>query len=190
MANNCLYQMTIKGQKNNVEAFLQTLCADWPDKNITRTGRHQFYRIFSAEETQVDDIGDGNIVAHVVGDCAWSIEHSMCDKSHNGPVHPVNWEGEMPDITIVDLESETETDNVRIEVYAKEPGNGFQEHYVIENGKTVVSETCEYHEYYWDGEEETFDEFKEFFDLPNEITEEDLTEGTYSTGGFDIEWEI
>lgn len=183
MANNCMFQMTIRGTNTNVEDFLKILCAN--NNAFSRPKGKQFYRVFSANKEEVNQNPDGSITAYVIGDCAWSVEHAMVDKKHNNP-NDAN-----TNIEITDIETESGINNLYIEVYSKEPGNQFQEHMIFDKGKTSLIETADYAEYYWNKDSETFEQFIKNNGLSDKITQDDIdADDTLRIGGFNIDWRI
>ena len=81
--------------------------------------------------------------------------------------------------------------HLEIEIFSSEPGEELQEHYIFNNGKTVLSDRVDYIEYCFDefaykGEtyEEKFAAFLEKNKL--QITPDNLNEnGYYCIGGID-----
>lgn len=65
------------------------------------------------------------------GDCAWSIASSMLDGSNEK----------------FNLLDRTRDLGLKLEAYSREPGIGFEEHYRIDRGEMLVSETVDYAEY-------------------------------------------
>lgn len=168
MANNCFYEMKIKGSRESCNKWLQRMKSyDEPS---------HFYRMF---EVYVDDEygTESEYCMQLSGDCAWSLE-SCCRASgySNG----------------IDLFAEnTEELNIVMEAYSTEPGIGFQEHYIYNNGQCEAEECVDYTELYWDKDDfPSFDDFKKEYNLEDDISEDDLDEGEYiHQGGFES-WEF
>lgn len=78
-------------------------------------------RIYSIDVYE-ENLLDGYIKTY--GDCAWSVYSAMID-------YP---------------EFMSAIQNLTVEIYGSEPGGGFQEHYIIENGKFIKDEEASYME--------------------------------------------
>lgn len=166
MANNCYFDMKIKGGKENCFKFFKKM-ESYDEEN-------HFYRI--NPEIYDEGFEDGEYHLCINGDCAWSIE-TCCRASGyaNGK--------DLFEINTHDL-------GLKLEVFSEEPGCDFQEHYVYENGHCLENECVDWHEYFWNSEEQTFEEYKrEMGDyLPDNLTERDFSEEGYCyVGGFG-EW--
>ena len=77
--------------------------------------------------------------------------------------------------------------NVTMEAYSSEPGCAFQEHYIYNHGECLEEECVDYRELYYDTDEySNFEAFKHEYDIPDEVTEDDLDGGgNYCEGGFE-----
>ena len=163
MANNCYFEMKIKGTKANCEA--------WYKKMTSYDESNHLYRIFSAD---IYDEGgtDTNYYMCIAGDCAWSLE-TCCRAS---------WYSEGEDLFAIN----TRDLNIVMEAYSSEPGCAFQEHYIYDHGKCLKEECVDYREVYYDTDEcDDFEAFKREYDIPDDVTEDDLDEGRhYCEGGF------
>lgn len=164
MPNYCEYEMKIVGSEEN--------CRKWHKRMRDYEEPHHFWRIFDStiiDEGEVDD----EYYMVITGDCAWSIE--TCCRS-SGYAH-------------CDLfEVNTEELSIAMEVYSSEPGIGFQEHYLYENGECLISESTDYSEYWLD--DMSLEELKAEYNLPASLTESDFVEGRYCEGGYIWEFEI
>ncbi len=162
MANNCYYEMKIKGLRSD--------CEEWV-RRMKREGKsNDFCRIFSVD-TFEEGTCDGLYYMMLCGDCAWSLD--TCCRASGYPG--------------VDLFSiNTKELNLTMEAYSEECGESFQEHYVYINGECVTDKCVDWKEYYWDKSDyKTFEEYKHDLDLPNYITENLFNEdGYYHEGGF------
>ena len=163
MPNYCFYSMKIKGTKKS--------CEEWLYKMRYYNHNNHFYRIFEADI--IDEGGYENDYYMVIsGNCAWSLE-SCCRGSGYA-------ESDLFAINSKEL-------RIIMEAYSEEPGCCFQEHYVYKKGECEVDECVEWKEIYWDEDEYSFEEWKEKFNIPDEVTEDYLYENYYTTGGFE-EW--
>ena len=165
MPNLCDYSMRIKGTKENVYEFHKRM-EDYELPN-------HLWRIFEADIYNKKDNGDGTISIDVTGSCAWSIE-TCCRAS-----------GYSEGVDLLEVNSREL--NLEIEIWSEESGMCFQEYYLYKNGECLIDDCVEWNEYYYDEYEyESFEEFKEEYALPDDITEDDLEdEYYYHEGGFD-----
>lgn len=191
MANNCFYNMRIKGAEKDVKEFIDILTYKHPDKL-------HFARIFSAEIVQTDS-RDNLYIADICGDCAWSVYSCMC----TGPMS-YYMSHHKADSTLSNISIESKRLHLDIEIYSTEIGMGFAEHYLIKQGNTEIDEEVKYNEYYYDDidpfmtthdapEEEIkrFNEWKKEYNLPKNLTLDDLDEDNcICIGGFDIVYHI
>lgn len=165
MANNCYYEMKIKGARSN--------CEEWVKRMKRKGESNNFYRIFSVDVFEEGNCDDSYYMK-LCGDCAWSLEH--CCRTSGCP------EVDLFCINTKEL-------NLTMEAYSEECGYCFQEHYLYIKGKCVANECVDWFEYYWDKSEyKTFDEYKNDTDLSDDIDESRFDEdGYYYEGGFG-EW--
>lgn len=128
--------------------------------------------MFEADITDEQENSDGSFTIEVSGDCAWSIE-SCCRAS-----------GYSEGVDLLAVNSK-ELDLV-IECFSEESGNRFQEHYLYDHGECRIDACVDWNQYYYDENEyESFEDFKKDYDLPEDLTEDDLDDGGYcSFGGF------
>ena len=162
MANDCYFEMKIKGTRRDCEA--------WVKRMMYSSEPNHFYRVYSADVYDYIVNGDENWQMFICGECAWSL--FAC--SHNNIA-------EDEDLFAVN----TKELNLVMEAYSSEPGVGFQEHYIYDHGECKVSEEVDYAEYYYAEDEfDSFDDFKAEFSLPESLTEDDLDDGVYRVGGY------
>ena len=164
MANNCCFEMKIKGTKANCEAWYKKMTAyDEPN---------HFHRIFSADIYDEDGT-DTEYYMCIVGDCAWSLEPCRRESGYS----------EGTDLFAVN----TQGLNLVMEAYFSEPGCALQEHYIYNRGNCLKDECVDYYEVYYNADEYyDFEAFKREYDIPDEATEDDLDEdGNYCEGGFE-----
>ena len=168
VANNCEYIMKVVGSETSLQKWVEKM-NDYEEKN-------HFFRIFSCEvyEKGVED--NGMYYYKICGDCAWSLESCCRASGYSGGV-------DLFEVNTRDLQ-------LIMEAYSKEVGMEFQEHYIYKYGKCLADECEKYCEYWWDTYEyPTFEEFKHGYNLPEELTEDDLDDDreAYCEGGFG-EW--
>ena len=164
MANNCLYDMRVSGKKKNVVELL---------KMMQREGEFKYDglgRIFSCDivdEVPIEIAEDNDIIeADVCGDCANSISSAM-----------LSGEGARD----ICLESETKRLNLVVEAYSVEPGNGFQEHILIDRGEIIIEECVDYEEHDIQDYESVEDYNKE---NGTDFTEDMVVDEYVHVGGF------
>lgn len=166
MPNLCYYEMKIKGTKEN--------CEQWVRKMESYDEPDHFFRMFSPIECDGEGTDD-DYSMKIWGDCAWSLE-SCCRSGY----------------TNEDLFAKnTKALNLDMEVFSQEEGCEFQEHYIYKKGECICDECVDWEEYYYDTcEFDTFEKFKTEYDLPSDLTEDDLDEGEYyHVGGFE-DWGV
>lgn len=167
MPNYCYYEMKVKGSDDAIEELISMMNYNHPT--------HHFHRVFEAD---VYERGEG--FSLIYGDVAWSINSAMlcllggCESTGK----------EYDFISNVSRRLQLE-----IEIFSSEPGIGFQEHYIFNNGKTVLSDCIDYSEYCFDELNYNGDTYEEKFaafleDNELSITPDDLDEnGNYCIGG-------
>ncbi len=180
MANNCCYSMKIVGHnKQDIDEFISMLQYHHKD------GKY-FARIFEAYVSNIYEENEDRFVASVDGDCAWSVYSCMCA----GPFTYYDRNCEK-DNEITNLAIETKRLNLIVEIFSEEPGIGFAEHIIFDNGTEVLMEEEDYGEYYND-ENLSIEEFEEENGLHlTEKQKEKLIEEQYvCIGGYDMEFTI
>lgn len=164
MANNCYYEMMIKGSKEN--------CRKWLRKMKSYDEPNHFWRIFDA--TVYDEQGtDDEYYINIMGDCAWSLESCCRTSGYSNGV----------DLFAVN----TKELNICMEAYSREEGIGFEEHYIYDNdGICIVEECVDYLEIYWDKNEcPDFETYKKEYEISDSVKESDFNEdGYHAEGGF------
>lgn len=162
MANNCYFRMKVVGMPEHIKELIDMLTKK--DKyQDTGLGGIYFCEIYegSADEGAVE----------LWGECAWSVATAMIDYGT---------------LDVITLPAATEKFGLTVEVYSEELGMGFQEHYLVENGKIIIEECVDCEEYYV--QDMTADE-KEEFKREHRLTEgeiiERMEEGYVKIGGFE-----
>ena len=116
MANNCNFELMIRGKQENVDTFFRYLTDyDNSPKN--------FARIFSAEIDSESVNDEGIKTMKIFGDCAWSVYSCMC-------------EGEYTYFS----EGATAELSLEVEIRSKEEGMGFWEHIHYKNGECICED--------------------------------------------------
>ena len=130
--------MHVKGLPENVREFYEILNYE---KDI------YFSRIFDAELGPSYPCNDGTIVSDIFGACAWSVWSCMFsgDGTYFGEDAVKPREDGRSNIFI-----ESKRLSLKIEIYSEEPGVGFAEHYIVDNGVMIENEECKYEEYWVD----------------------------------------
>lgn len=157
MPNYCNFSMRVKGKKANVKEFYQILEADYdyqrePIMNIDGPQRH-FSRIFNInfagyKNEAIYDCSEDtdDVEIDLVGDCAWSVYSCMCKGNHT--YYNSLKEEYKEKCLATNLEEETRLLYLKVEIYSEEPGVGFQEHMIYDNGKCLVNDCVDYYEDY------------------------------------------
>ena len=143
MANICSFSMMIKGNKNNIETFLDMM---------TQKGTVFMGRGAVIEREDMEELEDGICRCQIEGWVKWSICASLVDDAISMRGNPSIWSfGEGVDktkLSFVTLWEAGKKLNLEIECYSEEPGCCFQEHYVFKNGAIAEKECVEYREWY------------------------------------------
>lgn len=171
MANNCDYSMKIVGTKENCERFVRKL-ESYEEPN-------HFWRFFSVDVYDESDAYDepidkNNYEIYICGDCAWSLETCCRASGYSDGI-------DLFEVNTKELE-------LKLEAWSEEPGIGFQEHYIYDNGECLTDEYLDIGVYWWDRDEyPTYAEFKEDYpDAPEEEKFDDNDEVV--VGGFGDEY--
>ena len=175
MPNWCAFDMRIVGKENNVDELVSILKYDHPTKS--------FYRILEAVEYSRFATPAGTITVDLYGECAWSVMVCMFEREFTYAA-----EDDRPNKTNIEVEAERL--GLDIEIYSREPGMCFAEHYLIKGsaGGTIIDESNEYLELYWDQEKyPTFEELKRDGIGTYPVNEDNFDEDGYGRfGGYDI----
>ena len=152
MANDCAYMLKIVGKRK--DAVMQAALAL---KYMDLKNGYYLCRIFSADITDAGEKGDF-FTAEVSGDCAWSVNACMFDESYAswrglklGEKEPRNfkdWQGnDCFTKEFVTMPILCKRLGVGVEIWSKEPGCEFQEHYRIDHsGEISCDETVHWRE--------------------------------------------
>lgn len=146
MPNICSFSLKVKGKKNNVDTFIKIMQCEYDcQKNEFSYGAH-FSRIFDAYVESIVEV-DGETYAVISGSCAWSVYSCMFSGTHT---YYDDFCEE--DNRVTHIEEITSLYDLVVEIYSEEPGCCFQEHYIVDAGSILESETVNYYVYYYDGE--------------------------------------
>lgn len=187
MPNYCNYSMCVVGKKESVEEFIEVMNAGYNYGTMEFDYDRHMFRVFEAENDKIEERDDGRFQTFINGYCAWSVSSCMLKDGYYR-----NFKEDFPDNfrgTTLPLESKKL--GLDIEVYSEESGMCFQEHYLIIDGEIVREECVDWSEI-WVEDYRTKKEAEE--DLDMEITDEEwvqgLSEGYFTRGGFDWDFEI
>lgn len=178
MPNYCDYLMRVKGRRNNVDAFVTIMQADYNE-----VPKH-FWRVFEADVCD-EHTENGIKTVDIGGCCAWSVHSCMRDGVGTYNTDYETGENASHGTT---LEEQSKLLNLEIEVYSSEPGMGFQEHYLYKNGEELIDECIDYLELFFETEEE-FNEEKEE-GCCSDYTWNDVDEDGYIRAGGYSEWKF
>lgn len=129
MANNCYFEMKIKGEnRDRLHAIL-----DYKDDEYILA------RVFSVDV--VDDTGD---TLFLCGDCAWSVYSCMCGEGNGSYYKPDEEERDSEGRLLVNMAFLTKELNLEVEIISDEPGMRFSEHYYYKNGEAIIDDCVEY----------------------------------------------
>ena len=177
MANICDVDVSVKGTEANVKEFIRAM--KWQDE-YKECGVGRIYEVFEIDEFA----WDGEYYAKLGCDVAWSVKSAMCNISN-----PNN------------LEELSKRLNLTIEIFSKEPGIGFMEHFVVENGTVMCDDCFDYYECDID----EFEEMMQSGDIGDDFWEQDYVveagmtrenymeferDGYIEVGGCELNWEF
>lgn len=199
MPNICDFDMKVEGRKKDIDTFAEWLDADYnyyvDDSGVPRaecSSDHHFHRVFNVYRDESDAKEDEITTELIYGDCAWSV--AVCMLRHSGSSY---YNRGADDVfryiyNDIDLVESSWLLHLKIEVYSKEPGMCFAEHYLIDNGKMIIDDCTEYSELYL-AEYETKEQAEE--DLNTTITNKEWNkrlenEGWVSRCDWDFEFAI
>lgn len=168
MANNCYYEMMICGRRQD--------CREWLRRMRSDDEPNHFWRMYK-DLVFYDKSGDDeNFSMKIAGECAWSLETCCRASGYSKGI----------DLFAVN----TKELNIVMEAYSQEEGMGFQEHYYYDKGECKIAECVDWEYVTYDPlDYNSFDEFITECELPDDLTEDDLVDGAYSSGGFES-WEF
>ncbi len=122
MANECDFKMRILGREQNVDELMTLLRYE---NNGTFRGFGHIWEIDIISEHR----DNGLYCVDTAGACAWSIHSSLID---------------VP--TTQNILNESKRLGLAVEIYSKEPGFAFSEHYIIARGEMLREECIDYEE--------------------------------------------
>lgn len=187
MPNYCSYTMRVAGKKKeNVEEFIKVIQADYNYLANKFTAPRHLFRVFEAESEDIVE-NNGKFSTMIYGNCAWSVYSCMMEGPatyYSDCIHEYN-----ENFKGTTLVQESMLLNLDIEVFSKEPGIQFSEHYLIQNGEIIIDDETLYQEHYL----EAYGDFEEFVEETGyDGTEEDLnaSDDCYIIGGFEENFQI
>lgn len=185
MPNYCDYEMKVVGNEESIKEFIKVMNSNYNYHTMEFDfDRHMGGRVFEVETTEdIVEQENGKFYTTIYGYCAWSVYSCMFEGAHTYYSQLKEEYGEKCRSTTIPIESKRL--NLDIEIYSKESGMAFQEHYLVKQGTIELDEECEYTECYLD-DYETKEEAER--ELEIKITDYEWDEGGYiSRGGFE-EW--
>ena len=163
MANICDFNMVVKGKKENIEQFINMMSQD---------GTVWMGRGAMVNRIDIEEVENGKYRYLIDGDTKWSVKSSMILNAVSMRENPDMWYfGDGVDktkLSFVTLFEACEQLELSMEVYSEELGDGFQEHYLFDEGQLMINEIVEYTEEY------------------NEETEEYESSGGFDSWDFEI----
>ena len=148
MANNCFYILrAVSDKKARLDRLVSIMKYEDPWFYI--------YRVFSAEADFECEEEDGLFSRVISGDVAWSARLWVHDEAsfYNPKI-----DGQYKTLTEL-----CKMLNIAVEIYTKETGLEFQEHYIVDNlGNILVSERANWSEEYADDDEDCLEPIGEW----------------------------
>jgi len=139
MANNCIYSMRVVAkQKESIERLLKIMQYKDPE--------YYLYRVFSAEFADLGNCADP-VYFEQDGDYVWSEIHGdvawACD-GWLGPKHEYHEKSKLG-ASYTNLYELCKVLNVGVEIWSEEPGQHFQEHYIVDHlGQRYLEQAEDY----------------------------------------------
>lgn len=175
MPNYCYFDMKVCGGPENIEKLVRA-ATDYDEPK-------HLWRVFEFAETGREENPDGTVSACFWGYCAWSVRSCMFEGDGTyADRHPEE------STSIPKLSDELDLD---IEIYSRETGLQFSEHYLYRRGAEEANEDIEFAEWIYDEDDwKSFGEFARETGLPEGVAESDFEDGIYVQGGYDIVWNV
>lgn len=147
MANNCDYMLRFVGKdRAKVERAAKIMAYQDFERG------YHLCRIFNAWKEDVIEEGNGFFSVDVSGDCAWSVASCMFDEEYGNmhgrygdPQFHVfrDWEGELCYANLlITMPMLCKELGVGVEIWSKESGIGFQEHFIVNSDGEIVEHNC------------------------------------------------
>jgi hypothetical protein len=141
MPNYCDFTLKAVGSMQGILELSKFLCYEYyyDDKKGIYPYEHHFWRIIDctkASENKLEALDDGNYSFIFNGYCAWSCLSCMFDG-------PLTYQGENkhnPNNMGITLPEASKMLGLDVELWSFEPGCAFQEHYLIKQGETLISD--------------------------------------------------
>lgn len=175
MPNYCDFNMKIVGERKNIEEFISVLNSDYDYEPVSPrhisgkiyplvhqpaspiyyttngykleniTGPRHMFRVFEAYVNRSEDEPNAS---YLYGYCAWSVYSCMFGTSHTyyDDFITEKYGNKYIGFMGTTLPDESRRLNLKIEVYSEEPGCGFMEHYLIDNGEILIEDCVDYME--------------------------------------------
>lgn len=145
--NSCIYEMQIKGKKENVDKLISYLNSYYEYKEnelVECDADKHFFNVFDAQITGEFDSYDNDqeICVVVVGECVHSVSYCMFnDESsfYDGWISdgvPKNFKG-------THMKEATKELGLTVEIFSEELDFGVMEHYIVRNGEIELHECKE-----------------------------------------------
>lgn len=172
MAASCSFDLKVAGKEEAVLEFMRALEGDSKAGGFSWVGA---VWAFETENwmTQQGPDGSGLVAMGGVGSCPYSIKYAMREGE------PYGFES---------LEDISKRLGLVVEVFSTEPGNGFQEHFLVNQGEVLIDECVDdYKEYFVeDMSEEEISQLAEKHGISvGELMGKVNCNGEYCTGGID-----
>lgn len=204
MPNWCAFEMKVAGKtEKSVNTFISWLKNDYfysmkdqdsavdmykdhyqlGDLHLYTNADKHFFRIDDIWVKNTD-LKNGKYCAEIDGACAWSVwscmmkgEYTYYNSSVTGEFAPLAKDHAT---NLIDATKEL---GIAVEVYSKEPGMGFAEHYLIDSGEVIADQETGYRCFFYD--HTPYREAREKYNLPTTCTKKKLLE--YRAGKLSLE---
>lgn len=145
MANYCDFKGKVKGTKNDVKDFMETLMTEY-NYETDAVERPHFYRVFEV----YSPYEDGDETAYFEGYGAWSLSSMLSAEGYHEIFKDEFYKG----TCLEDFAKAHPT--IEIEMIGVEPGIGFTERVRVKNGEAIF-ESDDYLDLFLEGEDDLID---------------------------------
>ena len=136
MANDCYYEMKVKGSLNAIKRVIACLKADY-NYTAGKPEHKHFFRVFECYDNEPEQVSKDTYECFISGYVAWSVYSCMCSGEHT---YYNSLKESHPD-TFMGTDLIEQSKDCEIEIFSEEEGMEFSEHYLYRNGKCEIDET-------------------------------------------------
>lgn len=180
MANNCYFDLHVTCKNSEgVLAILNAFDLDTNNPSTDLVGAINDTWTYNKGHHKTKEFEYGDYFAYIDGDCKWSVRSAILDKNK--------------------LQEIISKYKLNLEIYSEEPGCGFMEHYLWEEGELILSESTDFALIHIDDIQDDQEWAEDFFNsqvVKNMCITKDNYEsfadddGYIKIGGYDYMWTV